>query len=97
MKLSNANLDKLPDGKDLPGETTDLTIKFTVERAATADNSSKPDPIEALRADIEERIAAYGDPREYFIKRVVEGISSIAAALSRASPAASSRVVPSSR
>lgn len=33
-----------------------------------------------VRADIEERIAAYGDPREYFIKRVVEGISSIAAA-----------------
>jgi pyruvate,water dikinase len=33
-----------------------------------------------VRAEIEERIAAYGDPREYFIKRVVEGISSIAAA-----------------
>jgi pyruvate,water dikinase len=33
-----------------------------------------------VRADIEERIAAYGDPREYFIKRVVEGISSIVAA-----------------
>jgi pyruvate,water dikinase len=33
-----------------------------------------------VRADIEERIAAYGDSREYFIKRVVEGISSIAAA-----------------
>jgi pyruvate,water dikinase len=33
-----------------------------------------------VRADIEERIAAYGDPREFFIKRVVEGISSIAAA-----------------
>ncbi len=33
-----------------------------------------------VRADIEARIAAYGDPREYFIKRVVEGISSIAAA-----------------
>ena len=33
-----------------------------------------------VRAGIEERIAAYGDPREYFIKRVVEGISSIAAA-----------------
>ena len=33
-----------------------------------------------VRADIEERIAAYGDPREFFIKRVVEGISTIAAA-----------------
>jgi pyruvate,water dikinase len=33
-----------------------------------------------LRADIERRIAAYGDPREYFVKRVVEGIASIAAA-----------------
>jgi pyruvate,water dikinase len=33
-----------------------------------------------IRADIEERIAAYGDPREFFIKRVVEGISTIAAA-----------------
>jgi len=33
-----------------------------------------------MRADIDARIAAYGDPREYFIKRVVEGISSIVAA-----------------
>jgi pyruvate,water dikinase len=33
-----------------------------------------------VRADIERRIAAYGDPREYFIKRVVEGVASIAAA-----------------
>ena len=33
-----------------------------------------------IRGDIEARIAAYGDPREYFVKRVVEGISSIAAA-----------------
>jgi pyruvate,water dikinase len=33
-----------------------------------------------LRADIEARIAAYGDPREYFIKRVVEGVASIVAA-----------------
>jgi pyruvate,water dikinase len=33
-----------------------------------------------LRAEIEERIAAYGDPREYFIKRVAEGVSSLAAA-----------------
>jgi len=33
-----------------------------------------------VRGEIEERIAAYGDPREYFIKRVVEGIASIAAA-----------------
>jgi pyruvate,water dikinase len=33
-----------------------------------------------VRADIEQRIVAYGDPREFFIKRVVEGISTIAAA-----------------
>ena len=33
-----------------------------------------------MRADIEARIAAYGDPREYFIQRVVEGIASIVAA-----------------
>ena len=33
-----------------------------------------------LRAEIDDRIAAYGDPKEYFIKRVVEGVSSIAAA-----------------
>ena len=33
-----------------------------------------------VRAEIDERIAAYGDPREFFIKRVVEGIASIAAA-----------------
>jgi pyruvate,water dikinase len=33
-----------------------------------------------LRMEIEERIAAYGDPREYFIKRVAEGVSSLAAA-----------------
>ena len=33
-----------------------------------------------IRAEIDERIAAYGDPREYFVKRVVEGIASIAAA-----------------
>ena len=35
-----------------------------------------------IRADIDERIAAYGDPKEYFIKRVVEGIASIVAAFS---------------
>ena len=33
-----------------------------------------------IRAQIQDRIAAYGDPREYFVKRVVEGISTIAAA-----------------
>jgi pyruvate,water dikinase len=35
-----------------------------------------------LQADIRSRIAAYGDPREYFIKRVVEGASTLAAAFS---------------
>ncbi|MCB1922695.1 MAG: phosphoenolpyruvate synthase [Gammaproteobacteria bacterium] len=35
-----------------------------------------------IRAEIDDRIAAYGDPREYFVKRVVEGISSIVAAFS---------------
>lgn len=33
-----------------------------------------------LRGEIEARIVAYGDPREYFIQRVVEGVASIAAA-----------------
>jgi pyruvate,water dikinase len=33
-----------------------------------------------VRTEIETRILAYGDPREFFIKRVVEGIASIAAA-----------------
>lgn len=33
-----------------------------------------------LRTEIEGRIAAYGDSREYFIKRVVEGVASIVAA-----------------
>ena len=38
----------------------------------------KPD----LKAEIAERIAAYETPREYFIKRVAEGISTLAAAFS---------------
>jgi pyruvate,water dikinase len=33
-----------------------------------------------VRTEIETRILAYGEPREFFIKRVVEGIASIAAA-----------------
>lgn len=33
-----------------------------------------------VRTEIEARILAYGDPREFFVKRVVEGIASIAAA-----------------
>ena len=33
-----------------------------------------------IRAEIDERIAAYEDPREYFVKRVAEGIASISAA-----------------
>jgi pyruvate,water dikinase len=33
-----------------------------------------------IRVEIEQRIAAYADPREFFIQRVVEGISTIAAA-----------------
>ena len=33
-----------------------------------------------LRADISERIAAYESPREYFVRRVAEGVSMIAAA-----------------
>ena len=42
-----------------------------------ADPSSLPDD---LRADIEESIAAYGSPREFFVKRVAEGVATIAAA-----------------
>ncbi|PRB08587.1 phosphoenolpyruvate synthase [Microbacterium sp. MYb62] len=33
-----------------------------------------------LRTDISERIAAYASPREYFVRRVAEGVSMIAAA-----------------
>ena len=33
-----------------------------------------------LKADIAERIAAYDSPREYFVKRVAEGVSMLAAA-----------------
>ncbi|WP_442576393.1 phosphoenolpyruvate synthase [Microbacterium sp. F51-2R] len=35
---------------------------------------------EELREEIAERIAAYGSPRDYFVKRVAEGVSMIAAA-----------------
>jgi pyruvate,water dikinase len=35
---------------------------------------------DTLRAQLAERIAAWGGPREYFIKRVAEGVSTIAAA-----------------
>ena len=34
----------------------------------------------ALRAEIDERIAAYPSPRDYFVRRVAEGVSMIAAA-----------------
>jgi pyruvate,water dikinase len=34
----------------------------------------------ALRAEIDERIAAYASPRDYFVQRVAEGVSMIAAA-----------------
>ncbi|MBN9179692.1 MAG: phosphoenolpyruvate synthase, partial [Microbacterium sp.] len=34
----------------------------------------------ALRAEVDERIAAYPSPREYFVRRVAEGVSMIAAA-----------------
>ena len=33
-----------------------------------------------LKAEIAERIAAYPSPREYFVRRVAEGVSMIAAA-----------------
>ncbi|MBN9183219.1 MAG: phosphoenolpyruvate synthase, partial [Microbacterium sp.] len=33
-----------------------------------------------LRAEVDERIAAYPSPREYFVRRVAEGVSMIAAA-----------------
>ncbi len=35
---------------------------------------------DALQADIAKRIAAYASPREYFVRRVAEGVSMIAAA-----------------
>jgi pyruvate,water dikinase len=42
---------------------------------------SDPDQLPAdLRADIEETIAAYAGPREFFVQRVAEGVSMLAAA-----------------
>jgi len=34
----------------------------------------------ALREEIEDRIAAYGSPRDFFVKRLTEGVATIAAA-----------------
>ena len=42
-----------------------------------ADPESVPEP---TRSQIEERIASYAGPREFFVQRVVEGVSMIAAA-----------------
>ncbi|WP_375388017.1 phosphoenolpyruvate synthase [uncultured Amnibacterium sp.] len=42
-----------------------------------ADPSALPDDV---RADVQERIKAYAGPREYFVQRVAEGVSMIAAA-----------------
>lgn len=58
-------------------------LEFVINRQigihprALLDHASLPVP---LRTDISERIAAYESPREYFVRRVAEGVSMIAAA-----------------
>ena len=51
--------------------------KALLDLAADPEAANVP---EALRAEIRERIAAYDGPREFFVKRVAEGVSMIAAA-----------------
>ncbi|NYE19168.1 phosphoenolpyruvate synthase [Microbacterium immunditiarum] len=45
-----------------------------------AEAAGEPTLDEPLRAAIEKRTKAYGSPREYFVKRLAEGVSTIAAA-----------------
>ncbi|MBN9188074.1 MAG: phosphoenolpyruvate synthase, partial [Microbacterium sp.] len=44
---------------------------------ALLERDALPEP---LRAQITERISAYGSPRDYFVKRIAEGVGTIAAA-----------------
>ncbi|GAA2017711.1 phosphoenolpyruvate synthase [Nocardioides kribbensis] len=62
-------------------------LEFVINRQigihpkALLDLAADPDSLPGdLRADIEETIAAYAGPREFFVQRVAEGIAMIAAA-----------------
>ena len=72
----------------LPNKGVGLArLEFIINRQigihpkALLDLAADPSSLDAgLRADIEETIAAYAGPREFFVQRVAEGISMIAAA-----------------
>jgi pyruvate,water dikinase len=54
-----------------------VSTMIGIHPQALVDVDDLPD---ALRAEVLERTAAYASPRDYFVKRVAEGISAIAAA-----------------
>ncbi|WP_029146445.1 phosphoenolpyruvate synthase [Microbacterium luticocti] len=54
-----------------------INRQIGIHPRALLEHDSLPD---ALRAQIDERIAAYPSPRDYFVQRVAEGVSMIAAA-----------------
>ena len=58
-----------------------INRQIGVHPKALLDLERDPASLEAdLRADIEETIAAYDGPRDFFVKRVAEGVATIAAA-----------------
>ena len=58
-----------------------INRQIGIHPKALLDLAADPDSLEPrLRADIEETIAAYPGPREFFVQRVVEGVATIAAA-----------------
>ncbi len=68
----------------LPNKGVGLArLEFVINRQigihprALLERDTLPD---ALRTQVDERIAAYGSPREFFVRRVAEGVSMIAAA-----------------
>ncbi len=58
-----------------------INRQIGVHPKALLDLEADPDSVEAgLREDIEEMIAAYPSPRQFFVQRVAEGVSILAAA-----------------
>ena len=58
-----------------------INRQIGVHPKALLDLEADPDSLDpALREEVEEIIAAYDSPREFFVKRVAEGVSMIAAA-----------------
>ena len=58
-----------------------INRQIAVHPKALLDLEADPGSLEPdLRAEIEEMIAAYDSPREFFVKRVAEGVATIAAA-----------------